>query len=60
MKEYTFIFNGEVTVLAETENDARELAEELIAPTPYAYYHAEDISIYEVDLTDVEDIESEE
>jgi len=54
MNTYTFGFSGEITVKAETEEEARELADELVAPSSYAYDNCEDISVYELELTEVE------
>ena len=54
MNQYTFVYQGEVIVEAETEEDARELADELIAPTAWASDHCVDHSIYEIDLIDVD------
>lgn len=57
MKAYTFTFSGNVTVKADTEEEARELADELVAPTAYASDNCEDISVYELELTETEDEE---
>ncbi len=54
MNNYTFSFEGTITVKAETEEKARELADGLVAPTPYAHDHC-DISVYELELTEVEE-----
>lgn len=55
MNSYTFSFSGEITVEAETEEEAeaRDLVDELVAPTPYAYDNCENISIYELELIEV-------
>lgn len=37
MNQYTFSFQGELIVEAETEEDARELADELLATTAWLY-----------------------
>ncbi len=50
MNTYTFNFSGDITVKAETEEEARELAEDLVSPTAYASVHCEDGSRYEVQL----------
>ena len=55
MNIYTFSFSGDITVKAETEEEARELADELVAPTSYACDNCENISVYELELTDIED-----
>ncbi len=57
MNNYTFSFSGNIAVKAETEEEARALADELVAPTPYAYDNCEDISVYELELTEVEEEE---
>ena len=58
--KYTFSFEGQICVIANTEEEAYELVDELIAPTPYASDHSEDIGIYSIDLIDTDDEESEE
>ena len=55
MNKYTFSYSGNITVIAETEEEARELADELVAPTAYASDNCEDISVYELELTEVEE-----
>lgn len=54
MSQYTFSFQGELIVEAETEEDARELADELLATTAWVGDHCVDHSIYEIELTDVD------
>lgn len=55
MNQYTFSFQGELIVEAETEEDARELADELLATTAWVGDHCVDYSIYEIELTDVDE-----
>lgn len=55
MNKYTFSFSGSIIVEAETEEEARELADELVAPVPYVYDNCEDISVYELELVEVEE-----
>lgn len=55
MNQYTFSFQGELIVEAETEEDARELADELLATTAWVGDHCVDHSIYEIELTDVDE-----
>lgn len=55
MNQYTFSFQGELIVEAETEEDARELANELLATTAWVGDHCIDHSIYEIELTDVDE-----
>lgn len=57
MNNYTFTFGGEITVKAETEEVARELVDELVAPSSYAYDNCEDISVYELELIEAEESE---
>ena len=59
MSTYTFAFGGVIKVKAETEEKARELADELVAPSSYSCDNCEDISVYELKLTEVEE-EAEE
>ncbi len=53
MSKYTFTFSGEITIEAATEDKAYEIAEELIATTPYQSRSA-DISVDEITLIDEE------
>lgn len=55
MNQYTFSFQGELIVEAETEEEARELANELLATTAWVGDHCVDHSIYEIELTDVDE-----
>lgn len=55
MNQYTFSFQGELIVEAETEEDARKLADELLATTAWVDDHCVDHSIYEIELTDVDE-----
>ena len=55
MKKYTFSYSGDITVKAETEEEARELADELVAPTAYTADNCEDISVYELELKETEE-----
>ncbi len=55
MNRYYFSFSGELIVDAETEEEARELADELLATTAWVGDHCVDHSVYEIELTDVED-----
>ena len=57
MNNYTFSFGGYIIVKAETEEEARELADELVAPVPYVYDNCEDISVCELELDDVEEVD---
>ena len=49
---YTFTYEGQITVTAESKDEAREIAEDLIAPTMYAYDNSVDVSLYELELID--------
>ena len=60
MKRYTFAFEGEIVVDAESEEDAREIADDLLATSAWVADHCVDHSIYEIDLTDEEDLEEDE
>ena len=59
MNIYTFRYSGDITVKAITEDEARENAGYLIAPTAYASDNCEDISVYELELTEVESEDAE-
>lgn len=58
--KYTFSFEGQICVIANTEEEAYRLADELIAPTLYTIDNSEDVGIYSIDLIDTNDEESEE
>ena len=59
--KYTFVFSGEVTVIAESEEEAFERADELVAPTFWASDNCESITVDSIELVDTEDeLESEE
>ena len=58
MNNYTFSFGGYIIVIveAETEEEARKLVDELV-PVPYVYDNCEDMSVDELELTDVEEVD---
>lgn len=60
MSQYTFSFQGELIVEAETEEDARELADELLATTAWVGDHCVDHSIHEIELVNVDEDTVEE
>lgn len=52
---YEYSFSGTITVEADSEEEAFDLAEELIAVTAYQAEHCEDISIGDLCLEDVDE-----
>ncbi len=57
---YTFAFSGEITVIADSKQEAFEMADELVSPTVYADDHCEHITVDNIELIDEEEEESEE
>ena len=57
MNRYYFSFSGELIVDEETEEEARELADELLATSAWVADNCVDHAVYEIELTDVEDEE---
>ena len=57
--KYTFSFSGEVAVIAPNINEAYQMAGELTQPSIYASDHCENISVDDIELTDMEDEEEE-
>ena len=55
--KYTFSFSDEITVIANSEEEAFALADELVAPTAWAYDNSENLSVDTIDLVDVEEDE---
>lgn len=60
--KYTFVFSREVTVIAESEEEAFEKVENLVAPTIWASDNCENITVdnIEIELVDKEDEEESE
>lgn len=59
--KYTFTFEGELTVEAESEEEAYELADDLLGVSAWTADNCDEISIDEINLVDVfEDDEEEE
>ncbi len=52
MKKYTYVFSGVVTVSANSEKEAFEQVDDLVAPTDYARYHCEYITVDDIELID--------
>ena len=55
--KYTFAFSGEITVEANSEAEAFELADDLVAPTAYAFDNCESITVDDISLLEAEDEE---
>ena len=60
MKQYTFIFGGEITVEAESEEEAYEIADELVASTAYAADNCISISVDNIECVDETEDEYED
>ena len=60
MTRYSFVFEGELVVDAESEEEAREMADELLATSAWVADHCVDHSIYEIELTDEEELDDED
>ena len=58
MNKYGFNFDGYIEVLAKTEEEARELVDELLGYTSYQTDHSESFSIDNIVLNDVEEDEN--
>lgn len=54
MNQYSFSFQGELIVEAKTEEEAREIADELLATTAWVGDHCVDHSIHEIELVDAD------
>jgi len=57
MSKWTYQFGGEITVEADSQEEASAKADEIIGITAYQYDNAEDISINEIELSDTDDEE---
>lgn len=55
--KYTYRFEGIITVKADNEQDAYEIADEISGITAYQWDNCEDISIGELTLIDKEEEE---
>ena len=52
---YEFVFGGEITVIADSEQEAYEMVDEFVAPTAYAADHCESITVNNIELVNTED-----
>lgn len=50
MKQYTFSFSGEITIEAETEDEARAMSYGSITNSPYLEDNCVDCSIHSIKL----------
>lgn len=55
--KYTYIFEGTVTVTADSEEKAYELADSIVAPSMWAHDNCDEISVYNIELNDTEESE---
>lgn len=53
--KYTFAFSGEITVEADSEEEAYEIADDLVAPTAYAFDNCESITVDDISLLETEE-----
>lgn len=58
MKQYTFIYGGEIVVEAESEEEAYEIVDDLVAPTAYAADNCVSITIDNIEC--IEETEDED
>lgn len=57
MKQFSFAFDGSITVEAEDYDTAYAMAEELIALDSWCYDHSVDCGIYNIEL--IEEVDDE-
>ena len=57
MKQFSFAFEGSITVEAEDYDTAYEMAEELIDLDVWCYDHSVDAGIYNIEL--IEEVDDE-
>lgn len=53
--KYTFTFEGEITVTADSEEEAFELADNIVAPSMWAHDNCNNISVDNIELIDTEE-----
>ena len=60
MKQYTFTFGGEIVVEAESEEEAYEIVDDLVAPTAYAGDNCINITVDNIECIDQTEDEEED
>lgn len=59
MKLYSYAFSGQVSVKAETEEEAYQKVDELLGATGFQIINSEDFGVDEIELLDEEECEEE-
>lgn len=57
MPKYTYEFSGQITIEADSQEEAYEKADDLLGATAYQADNCESIGIYDIELIDEEDDE---
>jgi len=55
MPKYTYSFEGQITVTADSQEEAYQKADDLLGLTAYQVDNCDSIGIYDIDLIDEEE-----